>query len=42
MLKRIARFFKGLFRKPDHAPGTVADGAELELEKERRRGVRGD
>lgn len=41
MLKRIARFLKGLIRKPDFTPGTIADNPELELEKERRRGVRG-
>ena len=42
MLKRIARFLKGLFREPDFTPATIADTPELELEKERRRGVRGD
>lgn len=42
MLKRFVRFIKGLIHKPGFTPGTVADSAEMEFEKERRRGVRGD
>jgi hypothetical protein len=42
MLKQIVRFVRGLFRRPKSAPGSVPDSPEMVLEKERRRGVRGD
>jgi hypothetical protein len=42
MLKRIGRFIRGIFRRPRFVPGAVQDGLEMEQEKERRRGVRGD
>lgn len=42
MLKRIRRFIRGIFGRPRFVPGAVQDGPDMELEKERRRGVRGD
>ena len=42
MLKRFVQFIKGRFHKSEFTPGTVSDSAEMEFEKERRRGVRGD
>jgi len=41
MFEAIVRFIRDLFRR-DLALGTVADSPQMELEKERRRGVRGD
>ena len=42
MLRRFGRFMRGIFERPRFVPGAVQDGPEMQLEKERRRGVRGD
>jgi len=42
LLERWKRFLKGLFRRPSAGPGRVEDTPEMELEIERRRGIRGD
>ena len=42
MLRRLAGFIRGLFRKPRFTPGTVEETPEMKMEKERRRGMRGD
>ncbi|MDH3500453.1 MAG: hypothetical protein OEM97_10045 [Acidimicrobiia bacterium] len=40
-LRSIVDFFKRLFSGQPPAPGRTEDSAELEIEKERRRGMRG-
>ncbi len=37
----VRSFLRRLFRRPDVVPGTVDDGPEVELEAERKRGMRG-
>jgi hypothetical protein len=41
-IRQLIRFAKVLFRKPTSVPGTIEDSPETEIEKERRRGIRGD
>ncbi len=40
-LKQIAAFFKAFGRKPKFEPGEVETSDEVEMEMERKRGMRG-
>ncbi len=40
ILERVKNFLRGL-TKQTKAPGTVSDSKEVEMERERKRGVRG-
>ena len=41
LLKSITGFIGNLFRQPRFRPGRIKDSPAMELETERRRGVRG-